>query len=237
MKSIVLLSGGLDSLVCLAKAKEETEIILAITFDYSQKAAEREIEAAREIAKYYNVKHEIIKLPWLSQITKTSLVNKKSQIPDFSEKDLVSKIEITLESAKAVWVPNRNSIFVNIAAAYAESFNADVIVTGFNSEEAQTFPDNSLQFVNSMNTLLRLSTMTKPKVISYIQTYNKMGIVNIAVKLKVPFHLIYSCYRGESDKMCGMCESCVRVKRAFKETGNFELIRERFVGEDVSREA
>lgn len=228
MKSIVLLSGGLDSLVSLAWAKKESEVVLALTFDYGQKAAQKEISAAKQIALAYNVPHEIIKLPWLAQITNTSLVSKKADIPFFTERDIVNRIEITQESAKAVWVPNRNAVFVNIAGSFAESLPADMIVAGFNSEEAATFPDNSLQFVNTQNNLFRLSTMSKPKVLSYVQTYNKRGIVNVAVKLNVPFNLIYSCYRGETDKMCGRCESCVRVKRAFKDTGNYELIKDRF---------
>ena len=231
MKSVAILSGGLDSLVSLAIAKKETDVILALTFDYGQKAAAEEIKAAAKISKHYGVTHKTIALDWLKQITKTSLVNEKAQIPTVSEHDLVSKLEITQASAKSVWVPNRNAVFVSIAASYAESLGADLIVTGFNSEEAMTFSDNSLQFVSACNQLLRLSTLSKPKVISYVQSYNKSGIVNTGVKLAVPFNLIYSYYRGVVKKMCGQCESCSRVKKAFRDTGNFELIRDRFPDE------
>ena len=231
MKSVAVLSGGLDSLVSLALAKKETEVVLALTFDYGQKAAAEEIKAASKIAKHYSITHKTIVLDWLKQITKTSLVSEKVQIPAVSEHDLTSKIEITQASAKAVWVPNRNAVFVSIAASYAESLGADLIVAGFNSEEAMTFPDNSIQFTSACNQLLRLSTLSKPKVISYVQSYNKCGIVNTGIKLGVPFDLIYSCYRGTVKNMCGECESCSRVKKAFRDTGNFDLIKDRFPDE------
>ena len=233
-------------MVSLALAKKETEVVLGLTFDYGQKAASDEIKAASKIAKHYCVPHKTIALDWLKQITKTSLVSERMQIPTVNEHDLNSKLEITRSNAKAVWVPNRNAAFVSIAASFAESLGADLIVAGFNSEEAVTFPDNSIQFVSACNQLLRFSTLSKPKVISYVQSYNKCGIVNTGIKLGVPFELIYSCYRaggvpaahlparqGRAGKMmCGECESCSRIKKAFRETGNFALIKDRFPDEE-----
>ena len=74
-KSIILLSGGLDSLVSLAIAKEEFNIQLALTFDYGQKALEKEIEASKKICDYYGIEHRIVKLDWLKDITNTALVS------------------------------------------------------------------------------------------------------------------------------------------------------------------
>ncbi len=230
MKSVAILSGGLDSLVSLALAKKESEAVLAITFDYGQKAAAEEIKAATKISKHYSVPHKVIVLDWLKQITKTSLVSPREEVPTVREQDLEGRLEITQASAKAVWVPNRNAVFVSIAASFAEALGAELIVAGFNSEEAQTFSDNSLQFVSSCNQLLRLSTLTKPKLTSYVQSYNKSGIVNTGLKLGVPFELLYSCYRG-AKKMCGRCESCSRTIKAFKDTGNFDLIKGRLQDE------
>ena len=80
MKSIILLSGGLDSLVSLGIKYKELNIDLALTFDYGQKSLDKEIQASKKICKFYNLKHEVIKLDWLKQITKTSLVS-ESDIP------------------------------------------------------------------------------------------------------------------------------------------------------------
>ncbi len=233
MKSIALVSGGLDSLVSLAMARKDSDVVLALNFDYGQKAAARESKASEEIAKYYNIPYRQIKLDWMSDITQTALVNKKMEIPKIDELMMERQLEITQESAKAVWVPNRNGVFVNIAASFAETMKADLIIAGFNSEEAATFPDNSLQFVNYSNQLFRVSTLSKPKLISYMQSYNKSGIVNIGFTLKVPFNLIYSCYNSsKTGKMCGGCESCSRLKRAFKKASKYDLIIEKFADEE-----
>ena len=74
-KSIILLSGGLDSLVSLGLAKDEYNIQLALTFDYGQKSLNQELNASKEISKYYNIKHKIIELLFLIEITKTDLVS------------------------------------------------------------------------------------------------------------------------------------------------------------------
>ena len=76
-KSVILLSGGLDSLVSLGLAQKEYNVKLALTFDYGQKSAQDEIEASARISKYYGLKHEVITLEWLKNITTTSLVSDK----------------------------------------------------------------------------------------------------------------------------------------------------------------
>ena len=230
MKSVCLLSGGLDSLVSLAAAKKETEVVIALTFDYGQRAFKDEKDSASRIASYYDVQHKVVKLDWLKDITQTSLVDKKKSVPVYTEKDLEAKPDVLLNNAKLVWVPNRNAVFVSIAAAYAEALGAELVVSGFNNEEAATFSDNSLQFVNCANALLRVSTLSRPRLVSYVQSYNKSGIVNTGIKLGVPFDMIYSCYHVSKDgKMCGSCESCARLKRAFREAGRPEMIEEKFV--------
>ena len=108
MKSIILLSGGLDSLVSLGLGIKKYNIKLAITFDYGQKSSSQEIQAAKNICKYYKIKHKVIKLNWLKKITHTSLVSDEN-VPTGK---LLDNPEA---SAKLVWVPNRNGLFLNIA--------------------------------------------------------------------------------------------------------------------------
>ena len=226
-KSVVLLSGGLDSVVSLACAVEESSVCFALTFDYGQKSARKEIQAAQDCCRSLAVSHRIIRLDWLEEITKTALVKAGVEIPLVSENDLEDTGGTLRESMKHVWVPNRNGLFINIAAGFAESLEASLIVTGFNGEEAATFPDNSPQFVEAVNRSLRLSTLGSVRVVSYTQHLTKSEIVRLGLGKKAPVRLIYSCYLGE-ELMCGRCESCVRVKRAFRSTGNWELIRDKF---------
>ena len=211
-KAIVLLSGGLDSSVNFLWALTHYEVARTLTFDYGQKAASKEIKHAGKLSKKMGIKQEVIQLPYLAAWTQTSLVKKKKPLPKLSSEDLRHKTK-TRNSAKEVWVPNRNGIFLNIAAALAESLHIQYLVVGFNAEEGATFPDNSLGFVKAVNYSLFYSTLTHVKVVCKTLQMNKSQIIKLGIKLNLPFELLWSCYRG-GKKMCGVCESCLRLKRA-----------------------
>lgn len=208
VKSLILLSGGLDSLVSLGLKKDELNVELALTFDYGQKSAKEEIEASKKICDYYGIEHKVIKLDWLKDITKTSLVSEDS-VPTGEE------LRDSKESAKSVWVPNRNGLFLNIAGCFADSYNYDYILIGANKEEAQTFSDNRQEFIDSVNEEFKFSTQKSlpPKVVAPLINNDKNDIVMLALKSHVPLELTRSCYQG-GEKHCGICESCVRLKNA-----------------------
>ncbi|MFC1478237.1 7-cyano-7-deazaguanine synthase QueC [Candidatus Margulisiibacteriota bacterium] len=215
-KSIAILSGGIDSTVSMHIAAEKGEVILALTFDYGHKAAAREITAASRIAEYYKVEHRVIELPWLKEITQTSLVHAEKEVPKPQREELDT--EKAFETAQAVWVPNRNGVFINIAAAFAEAIDAGYVITGFNAEEAIAFPDNSMSFIDSIKKSLSFSTLNKVKVVSYTQAVSKSGIVKLAEEKNIPIWLCWSCYLG-GDQPCGQCESCKRFERGLEESG------------------
>jgi 7-cyano-7-deazaguanine synthase len=217
LKSIVLLSGGLDSAVSLALAKKETEVAFCLTFDYGQRSAQKEKASAAALAAHYSVEHRVLKLAFLKDITKTALVTCDRDIPEPDTAELNDDL-ISKANAASVWVPNRNGLFVNIAAAFAEASGCNLIVTGFNREEAATFPDNSADYVCAANNALSYSTLNKVKLVSYTQVLDKIEILKIGMDLGLPFKYIWSCYRGE-EKMCGRCESCRRLGRAVKAVG------------------
>ncbi|MGQ9824217.1 MAG: 7-cyano-7-deazaguanine synthase QueC [Desulfotomaculales bacterium] len=217
MRCVVLLSGGLDSAVSLAYALREGAVELCLTMDYGQRAAAREIGAARALAAHYGVSHRTVELPFLKEITPTSLVNRKLPVPSPRADDLEDPF-FASESAAAVWVPNRNGLFVNIAACFAEALGCDFIVAGFNKEEALTFPDNSVSFVERVNEALAFSTKKQVRVVSYTQRLTKPDIVRLGQRLGVPWRFLWSCYYG-GEKACGKCESCLRFFRAAKEAG------------------
>lgn len=207
-KSLILLSGGLDSLVSLGLEKENLNIRLALTFDYGQKSVDKEIEASKKICEFYNIEHKVIKLDWLKDITNTALV---------SDKDIPSGCELDNpeQSAKSVWVPNRNGLFLNIAGTFAEAQNYDYILIGANKEEGQTFPDNTQEFIDSVNQEFTYSTLSKPKIAAPLINYVKNDIVMLALKHKVPLELTMSCYNDDHGH-CGVCESCTRLKKALE---------------------
>jgi 7-cyano-7-deazaguanine synthase len=214
MKAVSILSGGLDSVVALKLSMEELEVLLALTFDYSQKAREREIEYSRKVCEILGIQHKVIQIPWLRDITGTSLV--EGEIPEVREEELDS--EKAFETARQVWVPNRNGVFINIAAAFAESIGAKYIVVGFDAEEAETFPDNSPEFVKAANKALSYSTLSGVEVFAPLIRMNKEDIVRAGIKHKAPLEWSWSCY-SSGEKPCMKCESCVRRKRAFDRAG------------------
>jgi len=213
-KNIVLLSGGLDSTVAFKKVRDTADVILALTFDYGQRAAKKEIEAAAAISARYAVAHRVVTLPWLKEITTTALVSRGSALPRLERAELDEK-DVSMASAEKVWVPNRNGVFINIAAAFCEALRADHVVAGFNAEEAATFPDNSEAFVEAINGSLAYSTLTGTSVIAPMSGLNKREIIRLALKIDTPLDLVWSCYDG-GNRMCGQCESCLRLKRGLE---------------------
>lgn len=213
--SVVLLSGGLDSLASFVWAEEESDIVLAITFNYGQRAAAKEIESAQRICNKREMKHLVVDIPWFSSLKSLALLDKNTSLPQITEKDL-DDLAVTLPSAKAVWVPNRNGVFLNIGASFAEDLLANWIITGFNKEEGKTFPDNSEAFVEATSKALKYSTDGKVSVKAPMVGKTKKEIVEWMLERDVDLTHLWSCYLGE-EKMCGVCESCLRCKRALKE--------------------
>lgn len=224
-KGIILLSGGLDSVVSLAICEKTLRVTLALTFDYGQKSFEKEALSSKKIAEFYNIEHKIIKLDWLKDITKTSLVAGE-EIPNVNLSELNNE-ERTKESAKNVWVPNRNGLFINIAACYADSFGFDKIIIGANKEEAATFSDNSKDFIKNINLSLTKSTMKDIEVIAPLIDSDKDEILAKGLEVKAPLEFINSCYNKEGTH-CGHCESCNRLKRALLKADADDLIKKLF---------
>jgi 7-cyano-7-deazaguanine synthase len=117
----------------------------------------------------------------------------------------------------AVWVENRNTIFLSIAAAVAAEMDCPIVIVGFNAEEARNFPDNSELFIDSMNRVLEMGVSKPVRVMSPTIAMSKHEIAAEGLRLDVPWHMIWSCYR-DGEMMCGDCESCVRLLRAVSGT-------------------
>jgi len=204
LKSIILLSGGLDSTVSATIAKRRTNPLFALTFDYGQLAAKMEIESSRKICKVLKIKHKVVKVPFFKEFDTLLMLR--------SDRKLNSKEFRDIEN---LWVPNRNALFINIAACYAEYYGASLIISGFNKEEAREFPDNKPQFVAAINHSLMYSTLKRVKVRSYVSDYTKSQIYKIGLKYKAPLKYIYVCYLGEK-KMCGACASCKKLLKCLE---------------------
>lgn len=209
--AVVLLSGGLDSTVALAKTLEQMPVALALTVDYGQRALAPELQASTAIARHYNVPHQVIELPWLAKCLPPALDLSQSQNLWGANQNPVTNTPLAI--TKSVWVPNRNGVLLNIAAAYAEALKASHIVFGANATEGETFPDNSVAFLDALNQSLSYSTLSQVQVLAPVATLTKAQMVTYAKQNNVPLHLIWSCYDAGPEP-CGECPSCRLLEAA-----------------------
>lgn len=212
----------MDSTANVFEAVLTGSVRLALTVDYGQRAARAEIEAASKIAHELDVQHEVIQIPWLGRLG-GSVLTGAGPIPEFQEERLDDRVS-TEASAKAVWVPNRNGVLLNIAAAYAERLAADRVIVGFNREEAATFPDNSEAYLNAATGALAYSTANRVQISCFTTHLDKTEIICRIGTLErehgrpFPWKHVWSCYQA-GPIPCGVCESCQRLARARKKAG------------------
>jgi 7-cyano-7-deazaguanine synthase len=216
--AILLLSGGLDSTVAAYLLRPEIEPVLALTADYGQKAAGRELAASYAVARELGIPHRTVFLPFLREAASGALMDREREVPRLRAEDLDDAEGAAARSAAAVWVPNRNGVLIAMAATWAEINDVPNVVCGFNREEAATFPDNSAEFLEAQNLALRYSTRNRVQVISPTIAMSKTEIAVAGRDAGAPLHLCWPCYLG-AERPCHRCESCLRFDRALSAAG------------------
>lgn len=219
-KAISILSGGLDSAVATSLLAKDYDVY-AITFDYGQRSAVMEIKSSNAICGELGIEHTVMELPWLAQLGGSALTSEE-EVPELSMDQLDDK-ELCDETARKVWVPGRNVVFSSIALSFAEAECAEKIIVGWDLEEAATFPDNSKEFLNAFNQLLDVGSLYDIQIEAPLIDLNKQDIVKLGYNEGAPLELSYSCYMGGA-KHCGLCESCMRRKRAFMQANVEDLV-------------
>jgi 7-cyano-7-deazaguanine synthase len=194
-----MVSGGLDSLVALALAQRDLDIRLVLYFDYGHRARESERASAMAAANFYGLEFREVNLGWLGGLSPGGM--------------RVGADATALASFDEVWIPNRNGLFISVAAAFAEAYGSDAIVCGFNREEAAEFPDNSADFVERSTAALQLSTRNAVAIRSDTIDMDKREILRAGADAGAPLSIIWSCYHS-GQRMCGRCASCLRLKAA-----------------------
>jgi 7-cyano-7-deazaguanine synthase len=207
--NLVLLSAGLDSAVNLLIAMERGGVGMAVTVDYGQRAARREVEKSRALCEAYGVPYRVLDATWLAGFSQDALTTPQAALPPVDPGHLADA-SLMRETMRAVWVPNRNGLLVNMGACVAEATGLRWVVMGLNAEEGATFPDNSAAFVREANRALGYSTLSRIRLRSFTITWDKVAILREAVARELDFRYLWSCYNGE-ELMCGSCESCARL--------------------------
>ncbi len=211
-RAIILLSAGMDSVVAFKLAYGDYEEIRCVTFAYGQRAQSTELEYASKICAMYGVPHNIVDLSWYAGF-KGALTD-SDELPVL-DSAVLEHFETTKETAKVVWVPARNAVFLSIGAAFCDHFNFDSVVVGFNKEEAATFPDNSSDFLARFNDALEYAVLGNVQVHAPLIQSDKSEIALLGLQIDAPLEWSWSCYAADSTP-CSVCESCVRRSRAFK---------------------
>jgi 7-cyano-7-deazaguanine synthase len=214
-KAISVLSGGLDSTVATSFYKDDYDIY-ALTFNYGQKSLNNEIHASKEICGFLGFEHLVVDLPWLSSLGSSALTS-ENELPIISIDELNNE-NICEDSADKVWVPGRNVVFTAVALSFAEAKNTEAIIVGWDKEEANTFPDNSKEFLESFNETIAIGSKKSIKIEAPLIELNKDEIVKLGNDINAPIELSYSCY-DNNEKHCGICESCLRRKSGFIKSG------------------
>jgi 7-cyano-7-deazaguanine synthase len=201
VRSIVLLSGGLDSAVALYWALSKNYEVETLTFDYFHRSG-KEIQACTEISRASNLRNRRIKLGFLKEI-------------DDSRKETRNS---GLYGAQGAYIPSRNLIFYGIAASFAEVSNSRYIIGGHNKNDSRNFPDSSRAFFQRFNRTASRGRVTgnkTGKVLIPFANMNKSEVLILGDRLKVPFELTWSCYRS-GEKPCEFCLSCQLRAESFR---------------------
>ena len=222
-RALVLLSAGLDSVVSFKLAYDAYDSIKCLTFDYGQKARSKEIEFASKICATYRVSHHVIELPWYTSFG--GALTDNNELPQLTQETL-EDYSVVRETAKAVWVPARNAVFLSIATAFCENYRYETVVVGFNKEEAETFPDNSADFVASFNRVLQYAALEQVEIVAPLIEYDKTEIAALGLRIGAPLEWSWSCYAAE-DVPCRVCESCLRRRRAFQDLNKEDPLQKR----------
>ncbi|MBO8414590.1 MAG: 7-cyano-7-deazaguanine synthase QueC [Firmicutes bacterium] len=217
-KAICLFSGGLDSSTALAMAvkKYGSENVLALSVFYNQKHA-KELEAAKNVAKYYNVELKLLDLASIFSSSSCSLLSSsQNEVPLSSYEEQAKKEKGPLST----YVPFRNGLFLAVAASIGLSNEAEIIYYGAHADDAilNAYPDTSTDFNKAVSEAIYLGSGKKIKVEAPFINLSKAEVVKIGLELKVPYKLTWSCYLGH-DKPCGKCGTCIDRIKAFEANG------------------
>lgn len=210
MKSVVVLSGGLDSTVALHHALlKPRSVIGTLTFNYGSKHNDREYEMARFQSKSVGVENVRVDLTAVGQHLKSDLLKSGGEIPEGHYAD---------PSMKKTVVPFRNGIMLSIAAGIAESMGAMQVILGNHFGDHAIYPDCREAFVRPMARAIKIGTYAGIKLVTPFSRMTKTDIVRIGEDLGVDFQNTYSCYNGR-EKHCGKCGTCFERIEAFKLAG------------------
>jgi 7-cyano-7-deazaguanine synthase len=205
MKTVIILSGGMDSTTLLYKLLHEGKKVKAISFDYGQRH-KRELNQAKETCSKLEIEHEIVDISNITKLISNSALTGDIEVPHG---------HYEAENMKLTVVPNRNMIMASIAIGYAVNLDYDEIALGVHAGDHAIYPDCRPEFIYALRDLSRISNFKSIEVYAPFLMMDKGDIAIMGRKLGVDYKLTQTCYEGK-EKPCGKCGACQEREEAFK---------------------
>ena len=212
MKTVVILSGGMDSTIALHLMRREHECY-ALSFYYKQKQC-KELDKAAETCSLYGIPHRILDLSVLGDIAKTISAN-------IMGTDVAMPEDANKEQQPVTYVPFRNMILLSLASSYAESIGAEQIVIGAQQQDHYGYWDCTPSFIEAMNAVISQNREHQIRIVAPFATFSKAQEIEALVAaygeeeaIKMLSHTL-TCYNPDNGDSCGHCPSCIERLDAF----------------------
>lgn len=210
MKTIVICSGGLDSVTLAYKVAHEAELTRLVSFDYGQRH-KKEVDYARLAAEKLGVPHDLVDMRAVGALLSGSALTDDVDVPDGHYAE---------DNMKVTVVPNRNAIMLSVAFGIAAAQQADAVAAAVHGGDHFIYPDCRPAFTESFEAMQRqaLDGYADVRLYTPFVHISKADIVTEGAKHNVPFAETWSCYKG-GEHHCGRCGTCVERREAFHLAG------------------
>ena len=205
--SVIVVSGGMDSVTLLYEKKDE--IALGISFDYGSNHNHNELPLAALHCQRLGIEHVVVPLGFMHQYFKSSLLESGDSIPDGSYDE---------ENMKSTVVPFRNGVMLAVAAGIAESNGLTKVLIANHGGDHTIYPDCRPEFIAAMDAAVEAGTFARVRVVAPYTNISKADIARRGRALGIDYVETWSCYKG-GDVHCGTCGTCVERKEALREAG------------------
>jgi 7-cyano-7-deazaguanine synthase len=212
-RSVVLLSGGMDSATVLAVARSRGEQVYALSFDYGQ-CHKAEFKAAEKVAASLGaIEHRVISID-MGQLGGSALTDTGIKVPEAGG-----------EGIPVTYVPARNTVFLSLGLAWAEVLQADRIYVGVNAVDYSGYPDCRPEYIQAFQAMTNLATKRTVEgdrldIDTPLIHLSKAEIVTLGTELNVDYGLTVSCYSADDNgAACGRCDACELRSTGFAEAG------------------
>ena len=206
MKSIAILSGGMDSTTLVYELVNQGDKVFCLSFNYGQRH-KKELEYAKKTTRKLSLEHKIVDISNIHKVVQSqnSLTGVK-EVPEGHYEDVTMKQTV---------VPFRNAIMLTISAGMASTLNFDRVVYGAHAGDHAIYPDCRIDFINAIRDMFKVADYNIIDLYTPYVKISKADIVKRGIELKVPYEDTWSCYKGE-ELACGKCGTCVERLEAFK---------------------